>query len=210
MTQWPCTSCTPRWRFISSIRNCDHVLKTLYRTFSRDVITFEIVKENRNSRHVGVQQDRSFYGNHKMSDILIMLLICVESDKIPSLHKLKKLYERLPVGFLINMAYRIAGKFGGNYVWQNGLQVAKNKYWRNLNLAIGNRACKFLLRHQFCTAKSAHIVQLKTEVEVMEKFQLESCVQGHHIRLIQEYVDSIVGEVLSVGSWPHVWCYAWL
>ena len=40
-----------------------------------------------------------------MSDILIMLLICIESDKIPSLHKFKKLYKRLPVGFLIDIAY---------------------------------------------------------------------------------------------------------
>ena len=48
------------------------------------------------------QRDRSFYGNlRETSDILIMLLICVESDKIPLLHKLKQLYKRLPVGFLI-------------------------------------------------------------------------------------------------------------
>ena len=40
-----------------------------------------------------------------MSDILIMLLICVESDKIPLPHKLKQLYKRLPVGFLIDIAY---------------------------------------------------------------------------------------------------------
>ena len=40
-----------------------------------------------------------------MSDILIMLLICIESDKIPSLHKLKKLCKCLPVGFLIGIAY---------------------------------------------------------------------------------------------------------
>ena len=40
-----------------------------------------------------------------MSDILIMLLICVESGKIPLLHKLKQLYKRLPVGFLIDIAY---------------------------------------------------------------------------------------------------------
>ena len=36
-----------------------------------------------------------------MSDILIMLLICVESDKRPLLHKMKQLYKRLPVGGLI-------------------------------------------------------------------------------------------------------------
>ena len=36
----------------------------------------------KNSRHVGVQQDRSFYDDlHERSDILIMLLICIESDK---------------------------------------------------------------------------------------------------------------------------------
>ena len=58
------------------------------RPFSCDIITFEIMKEN--SHHVGVQQDRSFYGDlHEMSDMLIALLICVESDKIPLLRKLK-------------------------------------------------------------------------------------------------------------------------
>ena len=40
-----------------------------------------------------------------MSDILIMLLICVESDKIPLLHKLKQLYKCLPMGFLIDTAF---------------------------------------------------------------------------------------------------------
>ena len=40
-----------------------------------------------------------------MSDILIILLICVESDKIPLPHKLKQLYKLLPVGFLIDIAY---------------------------------------------------------------------------------------------------------
>ena len=40
-----------------------------------------------------------------MSDVLIMLLICVESDKIPLLHKLNQLYKGLPVVFLIDIAY---------------------------------------------------------------------------------------------------------
>ena len=49
-------------------------------------------RKTEKSRHVGVQRDWSFYGDlHEMSDILIMLLICVESDKIPLLHKLKQL-----------------------------------------------------------------------------------------------------------------------
>ena len=44
-----------------------------------------------NSCHVGIQQNRSFYGDlHEMSDILMMLLIRVESDKIPLLHNFKK------------------------------------------------------------------------------------------------------------------------
>ena len=53
-----------------------------------------------NSRNVGVR-DRHSYGDlHEMSDILIMLLMCVESDKTPLLHKLKQLYKCLPVGFI--------------------------------------------------------------------------------------------------------------
>ena len=77
--------------------------QSLYRAFSCDVVTFEITKENRKQLPCSC---RSFYGNlHQMSDILIMLLICVESDKIPLLHKLKQLYKRLPVGFLIDIAY---------------------------------------------------------------------------------------------------------
>ena len=63
-------------------------------------------RKTENSCHVGVQEDRSFYGDlYEMNDILIMLLICVESDKIPSLHKLKQLYKRLSVDFLIDIAY---------------------------------------------------------------------------------------------------------
>ena len=59
-----------------------------------------------NSRHAGVQQDRSFYGDlHKMSDLLIMLLICVELDKIPLLRKLKQLYKCLLVSFVIDITY---------------------------------------------------------------------------------------------------------
>ena len=64
-------------------------------------------RKTENSHHVGIQEDRSSYCHlHKISDILMMLLICVESDKIPLLHKLKQLYKRLPVGFfLIDIAY---------------------------------------------------------------------------------------------------------
>ena len=56
-------------------------------------------------------------------------------------------------------SYCIAGKFGGNYIWRNALQAAKNKYWRNLNLAIGNCAYKFLLRHRVSYGGSPHVVR---------------------------------------------------
>ena len=36
-------------------------------------------RKKENSHHVGVQRDRSFYGDlHKRSDILLVILICVE------------------------------------------------------------------------------------------------------------------------------------
>ena len=66
--------------------------------------------------------------------------------------------EALQLHAVYKKVYRIAGKFGRNYIWRNGLQVAKNKYWRNLNLAIGNHAYKFLLRHRvFVCAYTAEV-----------------------------------------------------
>ena len=38
------------------------------------------------------------YDLHERSDILLMPLICVESEKIPLLRKMKQLFKRLPVG----------------------------------------------------------------------------------------------------------------
>ena len=67
------------------------------RAIARAVITFEITKE--------IRKQPPFWCTTRMSDILIMLLICFESDKIPLLHKLKQLYKRLPVGVLIDIAY---------------------------------------------------------------------------------------------------------
>ena len=63
------------------------------------VITFENNEgKMENSCHVGVG-DSSFCSNLvEWRDILIVLLVCVELDKIPLLHKLKQLYRRLPVG----------------------------------------------------------------------------------------------------------------
>ena len=53
-----------------------------------------------NSCHVGGQGDGSFYGNlGEQIKMLIMLLVCAESDKIPLLCKLKQLCKCLPVGF---------------------------------------------------------------------------------------------------------------
>ena len=88
--------------------------------------------------------------------------------------------------------YRIAGKFGGNYIWRNGLQAAKNKYWRNLNLAIGNRAYKVLLRHLVSYGGSPHVVRLKCEDRSRSHGRVstrELCSRPSHI---QEYVDSVV------------------
>ena len=99
-------------------------------------------------------------------------------------------------------AYGIAGKFGGNYIWQNGLQAAKNKYWWNLNLAIRNCAYKFLLYHcahmaiRNCTYKfllyhCAHMVRLKL-VKVMEEFQLEAITY-----MYKSTSTPLLGEVLE-------------
>ena len=72
-------------------------------------------KKTENSWHVGVQ-DRSFYGDlHEMSDILIMLLMCVESDKIPLLHKL---YKCLPVA--ISHIYNANNVYTVQAVHQDG------------------------------------------------------------------------------------------
>ena len=72
----------------------------------------------------------------------------------------------------MHIIYRIAAKFGGNYIWQNGLQVAKNKYWRNLNLVIGNRAANFyyIIVFRMAEVRTWFDGNAKTEVEVMEEF----------------------------------------
>ena len=52
------------------------------------------------------QHDKaSEYSLCKHCGCLIILLICIESDKIPLLHKLTKLYKCFPVGFLTDIAY---------------------------------------------------------------------------------------------------------
>ena len=89
----------------AGMRLCEFTF-TIIERFHVTSSPLRLRRKMKNSHHVGVQRDRSFYGNlHKMSDILIMILVCIESDKIPSLHKFKKLYKRLPVGFLIDIAY---------------------------------------------------------------------------------------------------------
>ena len=85
--------------------------------------------------------------------------------------------------------YHIAGKFGRNYIWRNGLQAAKNKYWQNLNLVIGNCAYKFLLRHHAFVRKSTHGL-----TEVSRNHQRVS-TQGHHI--YKSTSTSFFGEVLE-------------
>ena len=87
------------------------------------------------------------------------------------------------------LQYRIAGKFGGNYIWRNGLQAAKNKYWRNLNLAIGNYGYKFLLRHRVFVRKSARGL---TEVS---RSQGRVSTRGQHI--YKSTSTPLLGEVLE-------------
>ena len=87
------------------------------------------------------------------------------------------------------MIYRIAGKFGGNYIWQNGLQAAKNKYWRSLNLAIGNCAYKFLLCHRAFVRKSTRGL---TEAS---RSHGRVSTQGHHI--YKSTSTLFLGEVLE-------------
>ena len=55
---------------------------------------------------------------------LQLLLICVESDKIPLLCKLKQLYKRLPVGFLIvshillnGILYKLFTKMASSFLY---------------------------------------------------------------------------------------------
>ena len=58
-------------------------------------------RKTENSRHIGVQRDRSFYGDlHEMSAIM-----CWIGQNTIATYKLQQLYERLPVGFLIDIAY---------------------------------------------------------------------------------------------------------
>ena len=78
----------------------------LIESFNVTSSPLRLQRKMKNSHHVGVQDRRSFCGDlHERSDILTILLIRVESDKIPLLHKLKQLYKRLPVGFSIAIAY---------------------------------------------------------------------------------------------------------
>ena len=108
------------------------------------------------------------------------------------------------------MEYRIAGKFGGNYIWRNGLQAAKNKYWQNLNLAIGNRAYKVLLRHRVSYGGSPHVVRLECEGRSRSHGRVstrELCSRPSR-RVYKSTWTPLLGEVLSAASRPHVQCYA--
>ena len=83
--------------------------------------------------------------------------------------------------------YRIAGKFGRNYIWRNGLQAAKNKCWWNLNLVIGNRAYKFLIHHHVSYGRSLHVVRLKCEDRTQSHgriLTIELCSRPSHIQRV--------------------------
>ena len=65
----------------------------------------------------------------------------------------------------------------------------KNKYWQNLNLAIGNCAYKFLLRHRAFVRKSARGL---TEVS---RNHGRVSTRGHHI--YKSTSTPLLGEVLE-------------
>ena len=69
--------------------------------------------------------------------------------------------------------YRIAGKFGGNYIWRNGLQMAQKK--KKLNLAFG-------------LFESPHVVHGRVSTR-------ELCLRPSHT---QEHMDSVVGGSTAV------------
>ena len=92
-----------------------------------------------------------------------------------------------------NIYYRIAGKFGGNYIWRNGLQAAKNKYWQNLNwwLALAHTNFYYVIVCSY--GGSPHMVRLKCEDQSRSHGRVwtrELCSRPSHI---QEYVDLVVG-----------------
>ena len=77
--------------------------------------------------------------------------------------------------------------------------MAKDKYWRNLNLVIGNSTYGVL--HD----GSPHVVRVQCEDRSRShgpgEFQLESCVRSHHI--YKSTWTLLLGEVLSAASQPH-------
>ena len=74
--------------------------------------------------------------------------------------------------------------------------MAKNKYWQSLIWRLEIAHANFYYVMCVCTWF------VKTEVEVMEEFQLESCVQGNHI--YKTTWTPLLEEVLSAALWPRV------
>ena len=101
-----------------------------------------------------------------------------------SVIKEERLKQRGKMCVSMKLTYCIAGNFGRNYIWRKGLQAAKNKYWRNLNLAIGNRAYKFSLCHRVSYGTSPHVVQLKCKDQSRSHGRVstrELCSRSSHI-----------------------------
>ena len=86
--------------------------------------------------------------------------------------------------------YHIVRKFGGNYIWQflpniipakvsgNGLQAVKNKYWQNLNLAIGLYGSP----HVVCSAKTK--VEVFVPIMIWLPLQTGDCTLNSLLLLI--------------------------
>ena len=92
-----------------------------------------------------IREKRENYASRKFAAVRYMIsdgYSCVynRNDKQPS----KYIYSVQSVYLLIYIhTYRIAGKFGGNYICRFGLPTAEIKYWRNLNLPICDCEAKF-------------------------------------------------------------------
>ena len=85
---------------------------------------------------------------HNYNYLQVLIVYCfikvnyVEKGDTVAILSTRALVVLIPYGMY---DYKLYGKIGRNYIWQNGLQVAKTKYWRYLNLAICNCAYKIVM-----------------------------------------------------------------
>ena len=119
-----------------------------------------MTKENKTAARLVYKIGAQYYGDlHEGSDIPIMLLICVELDTIPLLHKLKLLYKRLPVLFFFN-----------------GIYYTLYKLYTKMAVYYPTRACAKGLSNWFCPSVSFSVCQsgekiLNLNIDSVNNFQ---------------------------------------